>query len=403
MKQGWKTKKLGEICTIQLGKTPYRKNPKYWDKSKKSGNIWLSIADLKHGSHITESSEQISDLGAKEIVKIPKGTILLSFKLTLGRVSFSGTDLYTNEAIASLLDLEKSISKRFLFYFFSSFDWDKAAEGDEKVKGKTLNKKKLKEIPIPHPPLPEQQRIVSILDACFAAIDKAKSHAERNLKNARELFESYLQGVFEEKGEGWKEKPLEEVVDESCTLSYGIVQPGEDFPNGLPIVRPTDLTTRYIKLEGLKRIDPKLAEGYKRTKLRGDELLLCVRGTTGVVSITTPEIINGNVTRGIVPIRFNSQHIDQEFGFYLLLSNFVNKQIKAKTYGAALMQINIGDLRKVLTRFPPIHVQQTMVKKLDALEAETKKLQTVYQKKIADLEELKKSILQKAFAGELKI
>jgi type I restriction enzyme S subunit len=257
-------------------------------------------------------------------------------------------------------------------------------------------------IPIPLPPLPEQQRIVSILDKAFAAIAKAKANAEQNLKNAKELFESYLQGMFEKKGNGWVEKTLEELADEKCTLSYGIVQPGEEFENGLPVIRPTDLTSRYIKLEGLKRIDPKLADGYKRTKLIGDELLLCVRGTTGVVSIATPELKDANVTRGIVPIRFNPKILNQEFGYYLLISNYVQKQIRAKTYGAALMQINIGDLRKILTPYPPIQEQQTIVRQLDALRAETQKLEAVYQKKIDDLEELKKSILQKAFAGELK-
>ena len=251
-------------------------------------------------------------------------------------------------------------------------------------------------------PLPEQQRIVSILDEAFAAIARAKANAEQNLKNAKELFESYLQGVFEKKGDGWEEKTLEELADERCTLSYGIVQPGEEFENGLPVIRPTDLTSRYIKVEGLKRIDPKLADGYKRTKLIGDELLLCVRGTTGVVSIATPELKDANVTRGIVPIRFNSKIINQELGYYLLISNYVQKQIRAKTYGAALMQINIGDLRKILTPYPPLQEQQTIIRQLDALRAETQKLEAVYQQKITDLEELKKSILQKAFAGELK-
>jgi type I restriction enzyme, S subunit len=402
MKPGWEIKKLGELCTIQLGKTPYRKDSKFWDKYKKSGNVWLSISDLKHGKYIYESTEQVSDLGAKEIVRIPKGTLLLSFKLTLGRVSFAGTDLFTNEAIASLLNLKKEVSKEFLFYYFTLFDWDKAAEGDVKVKGKTLNKQKLKELQIPLPPLPEQQRIVSILDEAFAAIAKAKANAEKNLKNARELFDSYLQGVFEKKGDGWEEKILGELTDESCTLSYGIVQPGDEFENGLPVIRPTDLTRRYIKIEGLKKIDPKLADGYKRTKLVGDELLLCVRGTTGVVSIATPELIDANVTRGIVPIRFNSKIINQEFGYFLLISNYVQKQIKAKTYGAALMQINIGDLRKVLILYPPLINQQEIVIQLNIMLEKIKKLEIIYQNKIANLEELKKSILQKAFAGELK-
>lgn len=113
-------------------------------------------------------------------------------------------------------------------------------------------------------------------------------------------------------------------------FSYGIVQPGDEYENGLPVVRPTDLNTRFIKVDGLKRVDPKLAEGYKRTTLIGDELLLCVRGSTGVVSIATKELKGGNVTRGIVPIRFNRKIINQDYGYYLLISNYIQKQIRAK-------------------------------------------------------------------------
>lgn len=214
MKKGWAIMKLGELCNIQLGKTPYRKNPKFWDRNKITDNVWLSIADLKHGQYITSSNEHISDIGAKEVVKIPKGTMLLSFKLTLGRVSFAGADLYTNEAIAALIDLDNRLSKYFLFYYFTLFDWDKAAEGDIKVKGKTLNKQKLQELPIIVPPIPEQKRIVAILDKAFAAIDKAKANTEKNLQNVRELFESYLQKVFQNSGDGWEQKMLGEV----CSL-----------------------------------------------------------------------------------------------------------------------------------------------------------------------------------------
>jgi type I restriction enzyme S subunit len=193
---GWEIKKLGDICSIQLGKTPYRKNPKFWDKKKLSGNVWLSISDLKHGEYISESAEQVTDLGAKEIVKIPKGTMLLSFKLTLGRVSFAGTDLYTNEAIAALLNLNIKISKDFLFYYFSLFDWDKAAEGDVKVKGKTLNKQKLKELQIPLPQLSEQQTIVRQLDALRAETQKLEAVYQKKIDDLEELKKSILQKAF---------------------------------------------------------------------------------------------------------------------------------------------------------------------------------------------------------------
>lgn len=259
----------------------------------------------------------------------------------------------------------------------------------------------IKNIEIPIPPLPEQQRIVGILDDAFDGIASAKANAEQNLQNARALFESYLQSVFTQRGEGWVEKMLEEVVDASCTLSYGIVQPGDEYPHGLPVVRPTDLTTKVIRLGGLKRIDPKLAEGYKRTALRGGELLLCVRGSTGVISIASAELAGGNVTRGIVPIRFGEDILNQDFGYYLISSGEFQNQIRKKTYGAALMQINIRDLRNITVSFPPLNEQAEITAKLDALREETQRLESLYQRKLAALDELKKSLLHQAFSGML--
>lgn len=377
--KGWEIKTIGDVCVSASSNVSQNK------LANDEGDypIYGASGLIKKVSFYHQDKPYLS------IVKDGSG---------VGRVT--KMDAYTS-VIGTLQYIlpKENIDLDYLNYSLMSVDFKKYVAG---AAIPHIYFKDYKNEPFLWMPLPEQQRIVSILDEAFAAIAKAKANAEQNLKNAKELFESYLQGMFEKKGNGWVEKTLEELADEKCTLSYGIVQPGEEFENGLPVIRPTDLTSRYIKLEGLKRIDPKLADGYKRTKLIGDELLLCVRGTTGVVSIATPELKDANVTRGIVPIRFNPKILNQEFGYYLLISNYVQKQIRAKTYGAALMQINIGDLRKILTPYPPIQEQQTIVRQLDALRAETQKLEAVYQKKIDDLEELKKSILQKAFAGELK-
>ncbi len=397
MKQGWKESKLS--CFVKDFLVPQRDKPKIF-----SGDIpWCRIEDF-NGIYLSDSKtnqyvsqKTISEMGLKVY---PVNTVIVSCSADLGKCAIIKRPLVTNQTFIGLVPSD-NLDSKFLYYYMSSI----AKKLNEMASGATikyLSKKKFQDLVVCFPPLPEQQRIVSILDEAFAAIAKAKANAEQNLKNAAALFESYLQGMFENKGDGWEEKSLEELTDEKCTLSYGIVQPGEEFENGLPVIRPTDLTSRYIKVEGLKRIDPKLADGYKRTKLIGDELLLCVRGTTGVVSIATPELKDANVTRGIVPIRFSPKILNQEFGYYLLISNYVQKQIRANTYGAALMQINIGDLRKIQTPFPALAEQQTIVRQLDALRAETQKLEVVYQKKIDDLEELKKSILQKAFAGELR-
>ncbi|RQP12292.1 MAG: restriction endonuclease subunit S [Chryseobacterium sp.] len=400
MKQGWEIKKLGDICTIQLGKTPYRKSPKFWDKEKTSGNVWLSISDLKHGQTISESEEHISDLGAKDVVKIPKGTMMLSFKLTLGRVSFAGCDLYTNEAIASLLNLKKEIDKDFLFYYFTLFDWDKAAEGDIKVKGKTLNKKKLNELEIIVPPLPEQQRIVSILDEAFAAITKAKANAEQNLKNAKELFESYLQGVFEKRGDGWEERKVNEIGNAQTGTTPKTAEK-ENYGDFIPFIKPADVDfsgigdIRYDN-EGLSEIG--LKKGRKMES--GSILMVCIGATIGKVGFAKCEVsCNQQINSLTVKKEF-----EPKFIYYAMTSKEFQEKVLLEGKGAqaTLPIINKSKWENLTLSFPKSKTeQQTIVRQLDALRAETQKLEAVYQKKIADLEELKKSILQKAFAGEL--
>lgn len=404
MKVGWQTRKLGGLCEIELGKTPARANKAFWDDKRETNNVWLSIADLlsTEDGTVVDSKEYLSDKGAAICKRVRKGTLLVSFKLTLGRLAFAGRDLFTNEAIAALsIFNERELSKEFLFYFLHFFDWRKAAENDVKLKGMTLNKAKLKEMSVHFPSPAEQQRIVGILDKAFAGITTAKANAEKNLQNARAIFASHLQSVFNQRGEGWSEKTLEEVADSKCSLSYGIVQPGNEHPDGLPIVRPADLTTKTIRLDGLKRIDPKLAKSYKRTTLYGGELLLCVRGTTGVVSIASDELAGANVTRGIVPIRFDSSLLTPAFGFHLLRSEAIQSKVREKTYGTALMQINIRDLRKITLPFPPLREQTLIASNLDELHKETERLESLYQRKLAALEGIKTSLLRHAFLGAL--
>lgn len=379
MKKGWVTMKLGDVCDLYQPRTISSKEM------------------IDDGAYPVFGANGI--IGKYGQYNHEEPQLLITCRgATCGSVNISEPKSWINGNAMVVRPKDHSIDLKFLeFLFRGGIDLSRAITGAAQPQ---ITRQSLNPIEISYPKsLSEQQRIVSILDESFAAIARAKANAEQNLKNAKELFESYLQGVFEKKGDGWHEQILEDLVAEDCSLSYGIVQPGDDYADGLPVVRPTDLTRRFVRLKGLKRIDPKLASAYKRTTLIGNEILLCVRGSTGVVSIATSELKNGNVTRGIVPIRFNSKVINQDFGYYLLISNYVQRQIRAKTYGAALMQINIGDIRKIYAPFPPINEQLILVRHLDILRDDTQKLETIYKKKIECLEELKKSILQKAFAG----
>lgn len=250
-------------------------------------------------------------------------------------------------------------------------------------------------------PLPEQKRIVSILDEAFATIAKAKANAEQNLKNAKELFESYLQGVFENGNWDWEVKCLDELG--TITSSKRIYK-SEYVKDGVPFYR-----TKEIKeLSNGKPITLELfisKDRYEQIKKSfgvpqiGD-LLMSAVGTIGEIMVIENEnefyFKDGNI------VWFKDfQRLDTNYLKYALTA-FVEK-IKSLAIGAAYSALTIEKLNKYEIAFPKTkEEQQTIVRQLDALRAETQKLEAMYQKKIADLEELKKSILQKAFAGELK-
>jgi len=193
------------------------------------------------------------------------------------------------------------------------------------------------ELEIPLPPLEVQKEIVAEIEGYQKVID-----------GARAVVDNYRPHIPIHPD--WPMVRLEDLAAADCSLSYGIVQPGDELTDGLPIVRPVDLTSNLIRLSGLKRIDPNAAAAYKRTTLQGGEVLLCVRGTTGVASIAAAELAGANVTRGIVPIRFNPALALAAYGFIAVCSESVQSQIRFKTYGATLQQINIGDIRATLNK-----------------------------------------------------
>lgn len=399
MKQEWIEKKLGDLCEIELGKTPYRGDKSFWDKDKVTNNVWLSIADLlnTNGKVVSDSKEYITDKAVKLSKIVRKGTLLLSFKLTLGRLAFAGRDLFTNEAIASLVvKNDKEIDKNFLYQFLVLFDWNKATEGDHKVKGRTLNKAKLKEIVVRYPKsIKEQQRIVSILDKIFADIEKAKNIAEQNLKNSKELFESYLQNVFNNKSNDWKEEPLGEVCDTGAG-GTPLKSHKDYYDNGdIPWLRSGEVNKRditqcdlYITSKGLKNSSAKL--------FPVNTVLIAMYGATaGQVGILRFECSTNQAVCGILP----NKNFIPEFLYYKFLAG--KDALVKQAVGGAQPNISQIKIRNTVIPIIPIKEQQNIIKKLDTLSAETKRLETIYLQKLNDLEELKKSILQKAFNGEL--
>jgi type I restriction enzyme S subunit len=180
----WATRKLGEIATITMGRTPARLVESFWG----IGHKWLSIADLK-GKVIAESKEEITDAGAEGMEQVPEGTLLMSFKLTIGRLSFAGCRLYTNEAICALRSPQ--VDKELLYYALSRVDF--SLFGKQAVKGYTLNKASLHNVEVTLPSDPEEQRAIALV---LADLDTEIAAIEARLTKARSLKQAMAQALL---------------------------------------------------------------------------------------------------------------------------------------------------------------------------------------------------------------
>ena len=264
-----------------------------------------------------------------------------------------------------------------------------------------LNQGNLREIPIPLPPFPEQQRIVGILDEVFGGIATAKANAEKNLQNTHALFESHLQSVFTQGGSEWTEKPLAELCDPNRVITYGVIKLGEDVPDGVPCLRTSNVRWLRIETEGMKRIAPELSSEYSRTILKGGEVLVNVRGTLGGVAVTAPEMAAWNVSREVAMVPVNPSRVNPVFLSYLIGSSTSQHWLGNVKKGAAYVGINIEDLRLLPVSAPKMDKQLEIVRHLEALQSKIQRLDSIYQQKLVALDALKKSLLHQAFTGHL--
>lgn len=392
----WIKKKLGEVLTIERGGSP-RPIDKYLTNSQ-DGINWIKISDATASDkYIFETKEKITKEGLHKTRMVNEGDFILSNSMSFGRPYIMKTTGCIHDGWLVLKQNGQTIfDTEFLYYLLSSpyvfKQFDYLAAGSTV---RNLNIALVSSVEVPIPPLPEQQRIVSILDEAFAAIAKAKANAEQNLKNAKELFESFLQGVFE--NGNWETKKLNEITE----VKDGTHDSPKYIKEGIPFV-----TQKNIKPDGLSFDDTKFITDtdhekfYKRSNVTyGDILISMIGANRGMAAIVDDKRVFSIKNVGLIK---SSDNINMNYLLYYLKSSLAMKYVLYMSNGGAQEFVGLTALRSFPIPLPPLKEQQTIVRQLDALRAETQKLEAVYQKKIDDLEELKKSILLKAFAGELR-
>lgn len=404
MKEGWEVKKLGEVCETGSGGTPLKMHDEYYN----NGTIpWLRSGEVCT-KEIYATELYITDKGLKNSsAKIfPANTVLVAmYGATAGQVGILKIASTTNQAVCGILPNE-TMSPEYIYYYFL---FNKEALVAQAVGGAqpNISQIKIKNIQIPVPPIAEQQRIVSILDTAFLKIEKLKSNAELNLNNAKALFQSALQYELSPK-KGWEVKKLGDknvlnIIDGDRGSNY---PKKDEFTNdGYCLF----LSTKNVRQNGfcfnsLSFISNEKDKEMGKGKLRRRDLVMTTRGTIGNIGLYDDSVFLNHIriNSGMLIFRPNEDLILSEFYFWVLSSPQIKNQISKYTTGAAQPQLPIKTLVNFIFNFPSsLSEQQSIVEKLDSLSSRCQAMEANYKQTLKACDELKQSLLTKAFNGEL--
>ena len=349
----WPKVKLGDICRIEIGKTPPRAKSDYWG----IGYPFLSIKDMNQGKFIIETKEEITDaaLQKSNYRLVPKGTLLMSFKLSIGKLGITEVDMYTNEAIAALYVDESRVSKEYLYHALQSIDL--LATTDRAVMGATLNKRKLALIPVPLPPLEEQKRIAAILDKA----DKIQVYSE-HVNSARTRFHSAT--FLDLFGDSTiEERYSRTTIDEnSITVSKGTtpMTHGMDFVNqGIPFLRVQDLVKNPVDpFFSTKAIDQATHDFLSRSQLKPNDILISIAGTIGRVSIVSKGSPEMNCNQAVAFVRLaETSVLRHKYLVHWLNSRDATLQMAGSSVTATISNLSLGKIKELKVPVPPLDLQ----------------------------------------------
>lgn len=380
--------KIGDLFTLQMGKTPARSNSSFWG----NGHIWVSISDLSNcNKYIASSRELITDDAVQEsgIRIVPQGTLIMSFKLSLGKTAITASNLYTNEAIMAFIDKKiVPLDINYVYHLFNNWDWSRAT--NKAVMGLTLNKATLSQIKIPIPSLNTQKAIANILDK----IDESITLRKRQLEIFNQLVKSRFLERFGEPGVNDKEFPCYPVGQIAESVTYGTSALASNSGQ-YEYLRMNNLTDNgQLDLSDLKRIDMSDEQAEKYMVKKGDILFnrtnsIDLVGKTALFNLNTPMIIAGYLIR----IRLSDKVNPVYFTAYMNMP-YMKEKLRNMAKGAVNQaNINSKELKSIQILIPPLSLQNEYCNFVLSID----KSKMAVQKSLDELETLKKSLMQTYF------
>jgi type I restriction enzyme S subunit len=396
VKASWQKKILGEILEKTETVNPLQSPEAEFD--------YIDVSSISNQTFLIEETQRLKGKDApsraRRLVRT-NDILFATIRPTLQRIAIVPEELDSQVCSTGyyVLRPKPGINHRFVFY--SLFTEDFMGQMESLQKGASypaVNDGEVRAQLLSFPSLPQQQRIVGILDAAFDGIATAKVNAGQNLKNAHVLFESHLQSVFTQRGEGWVETTIGEIIR---FIDYRGKTPVKTT-SGIRLITAKNVKMGYLQETPMEFI---ASANYKSWMTRGipqkgDVLFTTEAPLANVAQLDTEEKVA--FAQRIIIMQPNAANLNSTFLKYLLLSQPVQQRIRTKGTGATVQGIKASLLKTIEISFPTsLDEQEEIVAKLDALSEETQRLASLYQRKLAALDELKKSLLHQAFSGAL--
>jgi type I restriction enzyme S subunit len=402
VKEGWEAQSIASFAKTGAGGTPKKSTKAFYE----GGNIpWLLTGEVAN-ANIVEAKNSITPEGLKgsSAKLFPANSVLVAmYGATAGQVGILRFEAATNQAVCAILPSDQHIPE-YLYYYLLHAKPSLVAQAVGNAQP-NISQAKIKSLEIPLPPLEEQQRIVAVLDEAFEGLARARAHTEANLQNARELFERQLGEYFSDTPKEWLSRKLKQITSKIGSGATPRGGAGAYKNEGISLIRSLNVHDRWFKEDKLAFIDDEQADKLSNVVIDERDVLLNITGASIARCCVAPS--------GFLPARVN-QHVQIIRPDHDVLSpEFLTLMLTSQPYKDGLLKTgeDNGSTRQALTKaliqnlevaFPPELVQQeAAVATLEAAETKSKELAEAYQAKIHDLDDLRQSLLQKAFAGEL--
>jgi len=382
---------LGELGEVVSGSTPKTGVPEFWD-----GDIpWITPADLSNhdGIYFHGTPKKISKAGFESCstAMLPPGSILFSSRAPIGHCALTAYPVCTNQGFKNIVP-NKRLDPVYGYFALKFLTPDIVAMG----RGATfaeINKELFESVQVPYCDLSVQQRIAGRLEQA--------DRLRRTRRYALELTDTLLPATFLEvfgdpieNSSGFRVEPLEDLIQPTRPISYGILMPGPDVPTGVPYIRVTDIQDGQVVTALVRRTTPEIDQAYRRSKLRAGDLLLSIRGHVGRMAIVPACLDGANITQDTARLA-TVDTLESHYLMGCLASRGMQRRMVRLTRGAAVQGINLGDVKELAIPVPPLPLQQKFAALVEGVES----LRAVQREALRQAEHLFASLLRGAFSG----